>query len=851
MAKDKCISRVKEALKRGNVDSVKAEEIIEDIKALTSEEKLQSINSKLTDELSKKILDQKRIEKRIKERNKIENEIKVRRNIDRIVNDWKGDEEEGLLALLVGSNRQKRGSRDSVASKQMAIYRNLITSFEAKLRENNVADLFANATESMDAKIAKSMEEIGEGSPPTSKDPNINKIAEIMVEFQEQVRIRLNNAGANIPKLWGYIVRQSHDPFQLKNAMDVIKSKYAKGMDDNLGKGGDKNFEAWRAFIEPLLDRDRTFGVDSNEKGRYEFLLRSYNSLVQNLGQIADGAVFGGRDITTKMAHKRVLHFKNSDHWHEYNKLFGHGNLRESFFSGMSIASRNLGLMEELGTTPQDNFAKIARGVSQVLINKGDVKGSEKISTAMKRQGIFNMYMMEVDGSVNAIVNFPLARYSAITRAIAAMAKLGGAAISAIADIHLYASEVSWQGRSYLGGAFEAMGSLAKIRNTKQKKIIAEQLGFINDNVIYDLAARYSVGDTLNKNFTKVQRTFFKLNLLSWWTNTLKEGSMLGMANYIAVNRNTKFSSLNDGLKRLLTHFDIDEKTWDVFRKMDVERADDGKEFFSVKKIDNLSDATLKDLMGVTKASKRELDLFRDSLKSKASGMFLDRSTFAVIEPDARTRGMMKRGLMAGTGPGEAIRFMGQFKAFPIAILQKAIGREMSFTKEGRRFRAFGGVARLVAGSIVFGYLSMTAKDLLRGKSPRDPTSWKTFISSMLQGGGLGIYGDFLFSQSVTATEKLATVAGPVPTEVAKFIGALSYAIGGDPSRAGKQAYKSVRDNIPFLNLFYLKQAFDYMIGYEIMELMSPGSLRRIEKNMEKDYGQEFLLNKPYFDWNF
>ena len=59
-------------------------------------------------------------------------------------------------------------------------------------------------------------------------------------------------------------------------------------------------------------------------------------------------------------------------------------------------------------------------------------------------------------------------------------------------------------------------------------------LGFMNDNTIYDMSARHQVGDNLNKGWTKAQRTFFKLNLLSWWTNSLKEGAMLGLANYFA-----------------------------------------------------------------------------------------------------------------------------------------------------------------------------------------------------------------------------------------------------------------------------------------------------------------------------
>ncbi len=91
----------------------------------------------------------------------------------------------------------------------------------------------------------------------------------------------------------------------------------------------------------------------------------------------------------------------------------------------------------------------------------------------------------------------------------------------------------------------------------------------------------------------------------------------------------------------------------------------------------------------------------------------------------------------------------------------------------------------------------------------------------------------------------LATAAGPAATEATKIANAFRYAFQGEPSKAGKQAYKSLVSNIPFLNLFYLKTAFDYLIGYSIMETMSPGTLRRIENRMRRDYNQEFLLTKP------
>jgi len=389
------------------------------------------------------------------------------------------------------------------------------------------------------------------------------------------------------------------------------------------------------------------------------------------------------------------------------------------------------------------------------------------------------------------------------------------------------------------------MGNLAKIKNTAKKREIAEQLGFMADNLIYDLAARYSVGDNLSRNFTKIQRTFFKLNLLNWWTNTLKEGAMLGMSNFVAKQRNIPFANLEQQFKRLISHFGIDEKLWNTIRKLDVEKADDGKEFFSVRNIDNLSKEQILDLMNMKKATQRQIDLYRDTLKAKVSGMFLDRSSYAVIEPDARTRAFMKQGLMAGTGMGEAIRFFFQFKAFPMAILQKAFGREMSFIKEGQTAKGLFGMANLVVGAGIFGYIAMTAKDLLKGKSPKDPTKLDTFYAAMLQGGGLGIYGDFLFSKTRTGSEIMATAAGPFATEAFNAVQAIKYGIRGEKDPALRQAYKSVVGNVPFLNLFYLKTAFDYAIGYQIMETLSPGYLREMERKMKKDSGQEFLFTKP------
>lgn len=837
MAKNKCIDVVAQALKRGNVSQEQAEDILNTITKIQKESKIENLDNALKDELAKKVLKEQQISKKIKERNAIENEIKIRKAVDSVIVNFKGNEEEGLSAILVGSNLEKAGSRASAALSQLSEYRKLSSAFYEKLRQNKLVEFFSEANEDIDRRVSRTIWELGEGKSVTETRKEIIDLAKIMSDYSESVRLKLNNLGANIGKLPGWIVRQTHDPFQIRNAAKVLKELSGKQADD-LDGDVDRNLKAWKDYIIPKL-KDETFnGFDNKD----EFLNYVYNSLSRNEHIVTDGSSgsYGSRDITKNMNAKRVLLFKTADDWFDYNKKFGFGNLRESFFFGLQRSANNIGLMNVLGTKPEQNFNTIKGLVAKNLVKQG--RTTERIA---KNDRVFQYQLDEITGRVNMVSHFSGAKWSAITRSIANMAKLGGAVISSFTDIHNYARELKWQGKTYLSGVQEAMSSLSKIKSSERRIAISEQLGFMNDNMINDLAGRYSTGDPLNKGFTKVQRTFFKLNLLRWWTDSLKEGSILGLGNYVAKQRNIAFANLDDKFKRLITHFGIDEKIWNTIRKMAVETAEDGTEFFSIRNIDNLTNKEILPLMDMKNPSQRQIDLFKDNLKTKITGIFVDRSSFAVIEPDARVRAFMKQGLLAGTPAGEAIRFMGQFKAFAISFTQKAIGRELAAIKAGRTAEGVFGIANLFIGATIAGYISNSVLDILKGKTPKDPTDYKTWLASAARGGGLGIYGDFLFQESKNNAGVLATLAGPVISEAAKVYKVLDYIKDGNIDAAQRQAYKSVIGNVPFLNLFYTKTIFDYAIGYQMMETLSPGYLRRMERQMERDSNQEFLFTKP------
>ena len=861
MAKNTCLTRVESLLKGSSIKSVKRDEIINLIKQSIAEKKRAGIDSVNVDKIAKDVTEQIKAQKIQDKINALNDEILVRKKVEEQLENFKDNPENGLISLLVGTNELTTGARQSVGVAQNAAQGQLIAGFNAELKNANLEGMFDKADTRLQEEISITMEEISLGTEVTTKNKDVKQLAKIMENYSELVRQKLNARGANIEKMWGYIVKQSYDQFNVRAAANRLNKKLEEiTVPENL-QGKDinyhKNFTAWKNFIMQYLDGDRTF---ANTDDIDNFLLNAYNSIVGNKIQIAEGAgnVFGTKNVAKGANYKRVLHYKSAKDWFAVNEKFGTGSLKETYFSGLMTAGRNMGIIDSLGTKPKQNFEKIRYAIQQRLVDGERLNAAQSISSYAP----FDKYMKVVDGTIHTIeggsIGFGVAKWSAISRAIGNTAKLGGAVISAAADLGIYGSEMKFQGRSFLGGMYEGFRGLARRKNTQDKKDLVEGMGFLADGIVYDVSGRHTVGDNLTKGWTRIQRTFFKYNLLSWWTNTLKENSMLGMANYYAKQKNLSFDKLNKPLQEFFALYNIDSVKWDVIRKNGMTKADDGTEFINIANLDQISDADIKRITGIDNLSKTELQIEKDKFKYSVSGILLDRSIYAVIEPDARVKGIMTQGLLAGTGMGEAIRFVGQFKAFPMSIMNKVLGREMAYIRKGKRLgglsteagraeigRGIRGMAALIVTSGFMGYMAMTMKDLLKGKEPRDPTKFKTIMAGFLQCGGLGIYGDVLFKEQRDAGSVIAGLVGPAPTTVVDLGLALQYALLGEGGKSGKAAYRAISSNIPFLNLFYLKIAFDYLIGFQIMETINPGVLKRVERRMKKDYNQEYLFTKP------
>jgi hypothetical protein len=156
------------------------------------------------------------------------------------------------------------------------------------------------------------------------------------------------------------------------------------------------------------------------------------------------------------------------------------------------------------------------------------------------------------------------------------------------------------------------------------------------------------------------------------------------------------------------------------------------------------------------------------------------------------------------------------------------------------------GLAQLIVWNTLFGYGSMVAKDLVKGKVPRVPTdpesALKITLAAMVQGGAMGIYGDFLFGEmrSRQGHSILGTALGPTAGTV-EDLWDLKKRLWNGEAAAG-QAFKVAINHTPFINLFYTRMALDYLILYRISETLSPGYLRRMEKSIKQYNDQRYIV---------
>ena len=218
----------------------------------------------------------------------------------------------------------------------------------------------------------------------------------------------------------------------------------------------------------------------------------------------------------------------------------------------------------------------------------------------------------------------------------------------------------------------------------------------------------------------------------------------------------------------------------------------------------------------------------------------LDRADRSIITPGIKEKALLLGGNRPGTFWGEMLRFIAQFKQWPIAAVRQGIGREV-YGSQGSR-AAVAGMLHLAVGSAIVGTMIAGLKDLAKGRNPRPWSDPKTFVAGMMQGDGLGLLGDYLFGEYNRFGQNFAeTLLGPtLGTGTSTVLDIWNRAKEGKD--AAPEAFRALLDNTPFLNLFYVRTALNYLFLHSIQEALSPGYLRRTERRIQQQNHQSFWL---------
>ena len=731
-------------------------------------------------------------------RNTALNAIRLRERLSYVRDTWKGREAEGLRALLTGSIEGRKGARASVAREQRVLMGQYFGQVTTELERSGHMTLFK--TGQVDRQVARALWELNSDAPRLDGMPaDAVAIARIIHKGQEAARADANQAGAWIGKLRGWIVRQSHDPWKLAK----------------LGR------DRWLEGIIPRLDWARMEAQNGPIKDRAKFLGETYVNLVTGVHLQSPGAVNntgfkGPGNLAKRMSEERVLHFKSADDWFDYNEEFGFGSVRESVFRGLKSSAENTGLMRVFGPNPEALYGRLVEKLRRDVRESADTKAIERFEKAIAPDGWLSRRMTEVTGRANQPVDQLWARRAANVRSLQSMAKLGGAVISSITDLATYGSEMSYQGRGFLSGIAEGIGAIGRGLPNQERREMLSSMGVFFDSVLGDITRTGSLDESTGGQISRWQRQFFKWNLLSWWTETLRSSAALSMSHHLALQADTGWTALRPEMRRALELFEISEADWNVLRTSAIRKDADGTAFIVPEGVE-------------------------PELAQKFRRYIVDRSETAVLEPDADSRAMLRQGTRPGTVIGEMARMVAQFKGFPTAYARQVLGREIY----GRGEKAFAdgsvrGLAQLIVTTTVLGYAAMAAKDALKGRTPRDPTKKETILKAFTQSGGAGIYGDFLFGEyNRFGQSPLETAAGPVLGTGADVTRVWARMVRGEAD-AGDFMRLSV-DNTPFLNLFYSRIALDYLILYDMQEAIAPGTLRRMERRAQRENGQTFL----------
>lgn len=733
----------------------------------------------------------------------------------------------GIEAGLVGVNTPFAGSRDSIDLAMRTMTVDWLGGMDIDLRKGGLDKYAASGMD--DADVAKELSELNRatGKPGVTGNVRAKALAATLHKYQQAAMATVNRSGGWVKPFSGYVARTMHDPEKIRglSTKDFLLGKYPPA---------EPARAAWSQFVLQHADLDRTFGGAEEAKKALPQLwseLASGEHLPDINPDEANPFSMVGPNQGRRASASRVIIWKSPEDWQLYNAKYGAGTTSAAVVASLRRSARISALMQRFGTHPQQAFD------ADLEHWKKEVAGDETKSRSLKRAETKLRNQMKVlDGTTSRAADLVSAHRLQSWMRWQRFAKLGSAPFSAVLDLATKAGELRYQGVPLLARWQSFLTDyLGKYTRTEDQQEVADILRSGIDSHINDISQRFESGSSGPGLASTAENLFFKYTGLTPMTDNQRGAAQVIMARWAGLRQGVAHGDLPHGLRTIMSGIGIGPREWNLLRAADW-KVNGNDAYFEPTVVDRLETA---DLMAYAKDRGMLPEDAKADLRQRVLSFVHDRGIYAVLEPTARVRATMTQGTQAGTLPGNMIRIVGQFKAFSVAMLQQTWGREIY--GGGRGLDRLAGVAELMASSLVLGYAAMTLRDVASGRTPRDPTEPSTVAAAFLAGGGLSIYGDFLFgSFSRYGASAGDMLLGPTLGQLSSLADLKSTWTSGEDGAA--QAFKILKQNLPGQNIWMTREILDFLVTYRIQEFLNPGYLQRMQSQLEQQNHQSWWL---------
>lgn len=629
---------------------------------------------------------------------------------------------------------------------------------------------------------------------------------------------------------------------RLKKELDSFKITKTKKFED-LPSAEQAKMKEKGEYILSRFDEDTESIIEGDLEVHFK---KTYGAIVTD--GLSELEVTGTQKQNGKLANRhsaaREFIFKDGNSWLAYHDKYGKGDVYGNMLRHIDTMSGEIAMLETLGPNPQQTFNYLRDTVKKDNPGMGGIK--------LK---FLDQVFAVVSGDVHRAVSSNLANFMSGTRALLVSAKLGSAFLSSVSDLAFIRSTSAFNGMSSTKVMKRAF-KMYNPKNTNDKKM-AIRAGLIADAWVDKTKAgnRFTEvtgsadGGGVNAatriigkyadSMAKVSDITMRVSLLAPWTEANRHAFGMEFMGYLADNSSIVYKGLPKPLQKTFKRYGITENDWTVMRNAQLTDVD-GSRFLRPEDLANA------DQLGVTTSERNELI-------SKFMQMILTETDYAVPTPDARVQAMTTQGVERGTITGELVRSMTMFKSFPITMITRYAYRAIS---EHGAWDKGSYIASMFLYTTVMGGAAYQLKEMSKGRDPIDMNTSKFWMAAMMQGGGLGIFGDFIFSDQTrygnVLGEMLLGPVGGMAGDVMKLsVGNVQTFVGKEGNLKQKwdamnlsgDVIRATKNYMPGASLWYTRTAFERLVLEQAQMASDPQAKKkfnRLMKKRKKEYGQEY-----------